>query len=66
MHTMSCLQAQRDLHWHPKFTLLDGLRDSYEKDFGRGTYRKEPDFSVSFKCKGRWTISLQRLPYTPQ
>jgi hypothetical protein len=34
-----------DLDWQPEFGLLDGLRDSYEKDFGRGTYRKEPDFT---------------------
>lgn len=38
-----------DLDWHPQFGLLDGLADSYEKDFGRGTFRKEPDFSVDDK-----------------
>lgn len=38
-------QAIADLDWQPEFGLLDGLRDSYEKDFGRGTYRKEPDFT---------------------
>eukprot|EP00244_Chara_vulgaris_P006108 TRINITY_DN233_c0_g1_i2.p1 TRINITY_DN233_c0_g1~~TRINITY_DN233_c0_g1_i2.p1 ORF type:complete len:457 (+),score=85.80 TRINITY_DN233_c0_g1_i2:103-1473(+) len=39
-------KAKQDLGWVPNFSLVDGLRDSYELDFGRGTYRKEPDFSV--------------------
>ena len=43
------MQAVHDLDWHPQFGLLDGLADSYEKDFSRGTYRKEPDFSVDDK-----------------
>jgi hypothetical protein len=34
-----------DLDWKPEFSLLDGLKDSYEKDFGRGTFRKAADFS---------------------
>lgn len=38
-----------DLQWTPEFSLLDGLRDSYEKDFGRGTFRKEADFTVDDK-----------------
>jgi len=38
-----------DLDWRPEFGLVDGLADSYEKDFGRGNYRKEPDFSVDDK-----------------
>lgn len=42
-------KAKKDLDWAPAFGLVDGLRDSYEKDFGRGTYRKEPDFSVDDK-----------------
>lgn len=25
--------------------MLDGLRDSYDKDFGRGTFRKEANFT---------------------
>ena len=29
-----------DLDWKPEFGLLDGLKDSYSKDFGRGTFRK--------------------------
>ncbi|KAK9811798.1 hypothetical protein WJX72_010267 [[Myrmecia] bisecta] len=39
-------KAQADLDWTPEFSLVDGLRDSYEKDFGRGTFRKAADFSV--------------------
>ena len=43
----SCaVQAQQELGWSPEFSLVDGLRDSYEKDFGRGTYRKEADFTT--------------------
>jgi hypothetical protein len=39
-------QAQADLDWTPEFGLVDGLRDSYEKDFGRGTFRKAADFET--------------------
>ena len=57
-------KAQKELGWKPRFGLVDGLKDSYEKvtwcieksarhqkacclqDFGRGTYRKEPDFGT--------------------
>jgi nucleoside-diphosphate-sugar epimerase len=42
-------KAKQDLHWTPKFGLVDGLRDSYEKDFGRGTMRKEADFETDDK-----------------
>ena len=35
-----------DLDWKPEFGLLDGLRDSYSKDFGRGTVRKAADFTT--------------------
>ena len=47
-HSMrsSVAQAQQELGWNPEFSLVDGLRDSYEKDFGRGTYRKEADFTT--------------------
>ena len=45
--TQHCLrQAMNDLDWKAEFGLIDGLTDSYQKDFGRGTFRKEPDFSV--------------------
>lgn len=39
-------KAQRDLGWKPEFGLVEGLADSYNLDFGRGKFRKEPDFSV--------------------
>lgn len=39
----------QELDWKPEYGLLDGLRDSFEKDFDRGTYRKQPDFSVDDK-----------------
>ena len=49
-------QARADLDWAPEFGLLDGLRDSYEKDFGRGTFRKPADFTtddmILAKAKG--------------
>ena len=35
-----------DLDWQPEFGLMDGLKDSYDKDFGRGTFRKAPDFTT--------------------
>lgn len=33
-------KAQALLGWTPKYSLLDGLKDSYDKDFGRGQFRK--------------------------
>ena len=35
-----------DLDWAPEFSLVEGLTDSYQKDFGRGTFRKEADFAT--------------------
>lgn len=50
-------QAMADLDWKPEFGLLDGLRDSYEKDFGRGTFRKAANFAtddmILQKLKGK-------------
>ena len=40
------VQAEHELGWRPEFDLYAGLKDSYEKDFGRGTFRKEADFST--------------------
>jgi len=40
------LQAMADLEWAPEYDLVKGLTDSYEKDFGRGTFRKEADFAT--------------------
>uniref|UniRef100_A0A7S0RN82 NAD-dependent epimerase/dehydratase domain-containing protein n=1 Tax=Chlamydomonas leiostraca TaxID=1034604 RepID=A0A7S0RN82_9CHLO len=39
-------KAMADLDWKPEFSLLDGLKDSYDKDFGRGTFRKAADFKT--------------------
>ncbi|XP_074567449.1 chloroplast stem-loop binding protein of 41 kDa b, chloroplastic [Curcuma longa] len=39
-------KAQRELGWTPEFGLVDGLADSYNLDFGRGTFRKAADFST--------------------
>ena len=38
-------KAKADLGWAPKFDLLAGLTDSYQKDFGRGTFREAADFT---------------------
>ncbi|CAK0784242.1 Chloroplast stem-loop binding protein of 41 kDa b, chloroplastic [Coccomyxa viridis] len=42
----SIQKAEKELDWRPEFGLYEGLKDSYEKDFGRGTFRKEADFST--------------------
>jgi hypothetical protein len=39
-------KAQALLNWTPKYGLVDGLKDSYDKDFGLGMCRKPADFEV--------------------
>ncbi|XP_039129178.1 chloroplast stem-loop binding protein of 41 kDa b, chloroplastic-like [Dioscorea cayenensis subsp. rotundata] len=39
-------KAARELDWTPEFSLIEGLADSYNLDFGRGTFRKAADFST--------------------
>eukprot|EP00850_Spirogloea_muscicola_P005991 SM000028S10085 [mRNA] locus=s28:372777:376179:+ [translate_table: standard] len=39
-------KAEKELGWKPEFDLVEGLTDSYNHDFGRGTFRKEADFST--------------------
>lgn len=39
-------QAMTVLEWEPEFGLVEGLTDSYAKDFGRGTFRKAADFTT--------------------
>ncbi|KAL9251103.1 Chloroplast stem-loop binding protein of 41 kDa b, chloroplastic-like protein [Drosera capensis] len=39
-------KAKSVLGWKPEFDLVGGLTDSYNLDFGRGTFRKEADFST--------------------
>ncbi|XP_010941507.1 chloroplast stem-loop binding protein of 41 kDa b, chloroplastic isoform X1 [Elaeis guineensis] len=46
-------KATRDLGWTPEFGLIDGLADSYNLDFGRGTYRKPADFSTDDMILGK-------------
>jgi len=50
-------KAMQDLDWKPEFDLVQGLTDSYAKDFGRGTFRKAADFStddmILSKVKGK-------------
>ncbi|GAB4855668.1 Chloroplast stem-loop binding protein of 41 kDa b, chloroplastic [Ancistrocladus abbreviatus] len=39
-------KAKSELGWKPEFDLVGGLADSYNLDFGRGTFRKDADFST--------------------
>ena len=39
-------KAKAELDWAPEFGLLEGLKDSYSKDFGRGGFREAADFST--------------------
>lgn len=39
-------KAKSVLGWTPEYDLVEGLTDSYNLDFGRGTFRKEADFST--------------------
>ncbi|KAL2468677.1 Chloroplast stem-loop binding protein of 41 kDa b [Forsythia ovata] len=39
-------KAKSLLGWKPEFDLVEGLADSYNLDFGRGTFRKEADFET--------------------
>ncbi len=40
-------KAKTDLNWQPKFDLISGLQDSYEKDYlASGKHKAEVDFSL--------------------
>lgn len=39
-------KAEKELGFTPEFGLVEGLKDSYSLDFGRGTFRKAADFST--------------------
>lgn len=39
-------KAMAELDWKPQFGLVDGLKDSYTKDFGLGMCRKDADFTT--------------------
>jgi len=41
----SIAKAKADLGWEPEFDLVEGLRDSYEKDYALGRYCADPDFT---------------------
>ena len=53
------------LDWEPEFGLVDGLKDSFEKDFGRGNFRKAADFStddmILEKIKGKTAVNAYGL-----
>lgn len=51
-------KAEDLLGWKPKFDLVEGLRDSYSLDFGRGTMRKAPDFTTDDLILEKLGISL--------
>jgi hypothetical protein len=46
-------KARHVLGWEPEFDLVEGLADSYNLDFGTGTYRKEADFSTDDLILGK-------------
>ena len=54
-------KAKVELGWAPKFGLVEGLTDSYQKDFGRGGFRKAADFTtddmILAKAKGLVTAA---------
>ncbi|KAI4301681.1 hypothetical protein L6164_034934 [Bauhinia variegata] len=51
-------KAKSVLGWEPEFGLVEGLTDSYELDFGRGTYRKEADFETDDIILGKKLVSV--------
>ncbi|CAO2832514.1 unnamed protein product [Amaranthus hypochondriacus] len=46
-------KAKKELGWVPELDLVEGLTDSYNLDFGRGTFRKAADFSTDDIILGR-------------
>ncbi|KAI9099103.1 hypothetical protein K1719_024870 [Acacia pycnantha] len=50
-------KAKSVLGWEPEFGLVEGLADSYNLDFGRGTYRKEADFSTDDMILGKTLVT---------
>nr|XP_023914485.1 chloroplast stem-loop binding protein of 41 kDa b, chloroplastic isoform X1 [Quercus suber] len=46
-------KAKSVLGWKPEFDLVEGLADSYNLDFGRGTFRKAADFSTDDLILGK-------------
>lgn len=50
-------KAKSVLGWEPELGLVEGLADSYNLDFGRGTYRKEADFSTDDMILGKTLVT---------
>ncbi|CAN0897291.1 Chloroplast stem-loop binding protein of 41 kDa b, chloroplastic [Linum grandiflorum] len=50
-------KAKQVLGWKPEFDLVEGLTDSYSLDFGRGTFRKEADFSTDDMILGKSLVT---------
>lgn len=51
-------KAKSVLGLEPDFGLVEGLTDSYNLDFGRGTFRKEADFSTDDIILGKSLVSV--------
>ncbi|XP_044968617.1 chloroplast stem-loop binding protein of 41 kDa b, chloroplastic-like [Hordeum vulgare subsp. vulgare] len=51
-------KASKDLGVTPEYDLLDGLTDSYNLDFDRGTFRKEADFTIDDMILGKKLVSV--------
>lgn len=50
-------KAKSVLGWQPEFDLVAGLTDSYNLDFGRGTFRKAADFSTDDIILGKSLVT---------
>ncbi|KAH9627079.1 hypothetical protein KSS87_023767 [Heliosperma pusillum] len=50
-------KAKTLLGWKPEFDLVEGLADSYNLDFGRGTFRKAADFSTDDIILGKTLVT---------
>ncbi|KAL1564430.1 Chloroplast stem-loop binding protein of 41 kDa b, chloroplastic [Salvia divinorum] len=50
-------KAKSLLGWTPEFDLVGGLTDSYNLDFGRGTFRKAADFSTDDIILGKSLVT---------
>jgi hypothetical protein len=51
-------KAKSVLGLEPDFGLVEGLTDSYNLDFGRGTFRKEADFSTDDIILGKSLVNV--------
>lgn len=54
-------KAISELGWTPEFDLVDGLTDSYNLDFGRGTFRKAADFTTDDIILGKKLATTRAL-----